>query len=338
MRQKENDAMKKLFYVLLLVVVEIVVSAQNYPYEWEQFTSDAYISAIEGASTKQEAQDMARINLARQIQVKVDEMSQMDKKAVNGLSTILYHSRTNISTDLEINLSKTKDYYNNASKKYYVLVYVEKSSSCTYYENDIKGIINKSDNAILIADNYLDGGFRQKAKAELQQAMQLLDTAEKDFFWLNVFGLNESRIHDYMNSFLEREKNIKQRLSTLGNGPTCYVFCSADIFGDEYYRLGNKVKGELSKSGYGFVDDPVVADFIVHIQAAARRYNEYQGAYYTYVDASVAVDKNESGQRIFEEAISVKGAHTLGFDEAARDGYKQIEAEVIKLLKENVRL
>lgn len=330
--------MKKLFLTALLLLVGVVALAQNYPSEWSQFTSDRYFHDIESGTNKQSVLDLARTNLAHQIQMKVKEVSQIDKQAVNGRSSILYRSSKSFSTDVDMDLVETKSYYNEEQSKFYVLVYIDKTASTTYYENEVKMLISKAENSLTIADNYISTGFKQKAKAELQKALQLFDSAGKPFFWLNVFGFNEYKIQNLLKRVNEKEQAIKQRVSELEYGTTYCVVCEADLFGKRYVKLGNEVKGELAASGCNFVDNPKSADIVIRIQASARKYNEFQGAFFTYIDAALTIDKTATGQRIFEDEISTKGAHTLGYDEAARDGYKQIKKDIVKTLKENIKL
>lgn len=322
----------------LLLFLGIVAYAQNYPSEWVRYTSDGYFHDIESGPNKQSALNMARTNLARQIQIRVKEVSQMDKQAVNGRSSILYRSSTTFSTDVDMNLAETKTHYNTEQGKYYVLLYIDKASSAVYYENEVKMFISKVDNAVTISDNYVSTGFKQKAKSELQKALRLFDDAGKYFFWLNVFGLDEYRIQHYLTEVNGQEQTIKQKLSELEYGTTYCIVCDADLFGKRYVKLANEVKGNLSASGCNFVDVPANADYVIRIKASARKYNEFQGAYFTYIDAAVTIDKNATGQRIFEDEVQEKGAHTLSYDEAARDGYKQITKEITKLLKDNIKL
>lgn len=330
--------MKRFAFLMLLASTLHVVFAQNYPSEWMRYTSDAYFHDIESAPTKQEALDLARNNLARQIHLKVEEVSHIDKQAVNGRSSILYRSSASFSTNVDMSLAETKNYYNEKQGNHYVLVYINKATTCTYYENQVKMLVSKSDNALAIAENYVNSGFKQKAKTELQKTLSMFDDVAKDFFWLNVFGLDEYRIQNYLSQVNNREQTIKQRLSNLEYGTTYCVVCKADLFGKRYIKLGNEVKGELAASGCNFVDNPESADIVIRINASARQYNEFQGAYFTYIDAAVTVDKTATGQRIFEDEISTKGAHTLSYGEAARDGYKQIKKDIVKHIKENIQL
>lgn len=329
--------MKRPLATALLLLAGVVALAQNYPSEWKQFTTDGYFHDIESDANKQSALNMAHTNLARQIQMHVKEKSQMDKQAVNGRSSILYRSSTTLSTDVDMHLAETKTHYDADQGKYYVLLYINKTTSAVYYDNEVKMFISKVNNAVTIADNYVSTGFKQKAKAELQKALGLFDGAGKNFFWLNVFELDEYRIQRYLTQVNEQEQAIKQKLSDLEYGTTYCIVCEADLFGKRFIKLANEVRGNLSASGCNFVDIPSNADYVIRIKASARKYNEFQGAFFTYIDAAVTIDKTATGQRIFEDEVQVKGAHTLSYDEAARDGYKQITKEITKLLKENIK-
>ncbi|MBQ9473835.1 MAG: LPP20 family lipoprotein [Bacteroidales bacterium] len=330
--------MKRFLAAALFLAAFAAASAQNYPQEWRRYTSDTYYHDIESAASKQAALEQARTNLARQIQVRVSEVSSMDKQAVNGRSSVLYSSQKSFSTDVDMSLAATQSHYNEAQGKHYVLVYIDKQAACTYYENEVKMLISSTDNTLGIAGNYIATGFKQKAKAELQKMLRQFDGAAKPFFWLNVFGFDERLLQQYLNKVHDNEQTAKQWLADLEYGTTYCVVCSADMFGKKYAKLANEVKGELASQGCNFVDNPSEADIVISITASARKYNEAFGAFFTYVDAAVSVDKTATGQRIFEDEVSAKGSHTLGYDDAARDGYKQITKEITKLLKENIKL
>lgn len=329
--------MKRIIASVLLIVACGVATAQNYPQEWQRFTSDGYYHDIESAADKQTALDLARSNLAKQIQLRVSDVSQMDKQVVNGRSSVLYTSTKNFSTDVDMSLVEAKSHYNETLRKHYVIVYIDKEAACTYYENEVKMLLTNVGSALATADNYIKTGFKSKAKEELQGALRLFEGAGKPFFWLNVFGLAEYRLQNYLASVREKEQTIKHLLADLEYGTTYCVVCEADLFGQRYTKLANEVKGDLSASGCNFVDDPTAADYVIRITASARKYNEFQGAYFTYIDATLAIDKKATSQRIFEDEVQVKGSHTLGYNEAARDGYKKISKEITQKLKENIK-
>lgn len=241
-----------------------------------------------------------------------------------------------------MDLTQTLSHYNDNVGEYYVIAYINKEEACTYYENEIKMLITNTGNHIAIADNYINTGFKSKAKEELQKSLALFDQAGKPFFWLNVFGLDEGKITQYLNKLNNNEQTVKSKLADLEYGTTYCVICNADNFGKNYQKLQNEIKGELSASGCNFVDDPDQADYVIYIDASSREYNYVSNpggnAYFAYVDASIAIDKKATGQRIFEDEISVKGSHTLNYTEAGRDGFKKISKEISEMLKENIKL
>lgn len=343
--------MKRILAMALLLLAVVSLKAQNYPSEWVRYTSDGYFHDIESGRNSQNLSeskfkndllDLARANLSKQIQVRVEEVSSMDKNVVDGRSSILYTSMRTVSTDVDMQLAEAKSLFDPASEKQYVIVYINKDEACDYYKNDIQMLISNVNNALSIADNYIQTGFKSKAKTELQNTLPLFDGAAKSFFWLNVFSLPEYQLQQLLNQVHQLEQTVKAKLAELEHGTTYCVVCNADIFGKKYVKLQNEVKGELSATGCNFVDNPASADYVIHIDASAREYNtmSYDGgtAYFTRVDASVAIDKNATGQRIFEDEISVKGSHTLSYEEAGRDGYKKVSKEISKLLKDNINL
>lgn len=343
--------MNRIIAIVLLVLIGLTAQSQQYPSEWVRYTSEGYFHDIESGRNSQNLSeskfksdllDMARSNLSKQIQVMVEEVSRMDKRAVDGRSSILYASMRNVSTNVDMQLAETKTQFDPVSEKLYVIAYINKEEACNYYKNDIQMRISNLNNALSIADNYISTGFKAKAKTELENALLQFDGAGKSFFWLNVFGMPEYQLNQLLDQVHRLEQTVKAKLAELEHGITYCVVCTADNFGKNYTKLQNELKGELSKMGCNFVDDQTSADYVIRVEAASREYNQMNtaggSAYFTYVDAAVSIDKNATGQRIFEDEISVKGSHTISFEEAGRDGYKKVSKEISNLLKENIKL
>lgn len=343
--------MKKLLAIVFLLFVGVVSHAQSYPSDWSQYTSDLYFHDIESgindekipeSQFKNNLLEIARANLAKQIQVKVQEVSRMSKNVVNGNADIRYSSLRNLSTDVDMKFSQSKSYFDMASGKNFVIVYINKEEACRYYENELNMLLSQINNSITIADNYITTGFKSKAQTELNDALKFFDKSGDCFFWLNVYGMPDYSLQQYNEQFNKKEQIIKAKLGELEYGTTYCVVCTADNFGKSYLKLKNEVKGDLSASGCNFVDDPDSADYVIYIEASSREYNTVVTgnvtAYFSYVDAAVSIDKVATKQRIFEDEISVKGSHTLSFDEAGRDGYKKIRKEISAMLKENIKL
>ena len=343
--------MKRFLAIASLFFVFITLNAQNYPLEWKQYTSDGYFYAVESSLNEQKIPeerfrndllDIARTNLAKQIEVKVNEVSQMSKDVVNGNANVYYSSQRNLSTNVDMRFAESKNHVDMVTGKQYVIVYINKAVACNYYEKDLKMLMSRINNQIAIADNYVGTGFKSKAKEELQTAITMFDDAYEIFFWLNVFGMPDYQIQQYLEQIHDKEQTVKAKLADLEYGMTYCIICTADNFGKPYPKLKNEIKGDLSASGCSFVDEPDSADYVIYIDASAREYNIMTNAggtaYFTFIDAAIAIDKVATNQRIYEDEISVKGSHTLSYNEAGRDGYKIVRKEISKMLKENIEL
>lgn len=343
--------MNRIIILAFLLLVGFSAKAQSYPMEWSKYANEGYFFDIESGSNTQKMSetrfrndllDLARTNLSKQIQVRVEEVSQLDKTAINGITDIQYASSRRFTTDLNLTLAKTETHTDIVTGKEFVIAYINKQGACQYYEKELKMLLGKANNAIQIADNYERQGFKQKAKAELQQALSELDLAEEFFFWFNIFEISEQQLQNYLDQAHGKEQSLKTKIAELEHSVTYCIVYVADNFGKPYTNLANEVKGCLSVSGCSFTDDPVAADYVIRINASAREYNRANiggsTACFAYVDAVVSIDKTATSQRVFEDEISVKGSHTLGFEEAAREAYKNTGKNIVKLLLENIEL
>lgn len=333
--------MKRIFAMAFLLLAWIATIAQNYPSEWVRYTSDGYFHDIESAQHKQDALDLARSNLAKQIQVRVNEVSKIDKQVVDGRSSVSYNSLKGFSTDVDMKLAQTMSSFDENIGKYYVIAYINKAEACNFYENEIKMLISNIGSHIAIADNYINSGFKTKAKEELQNTLALFGQKDEPLFWLNVFGLDENKMQQYLNEINSSEQTVKSKLADLEYGLRIFLDCKADLFGNSYPTLANTIKGDLSKIGCTFVTSAAEADLVINVTANAREYNAPtmggHTTYFAYIDANLAIDKVVTNQRIYEDALTEKGGHTHNYTEAARVGYKQIAPKIIELINQYIK-
>lgn len=336
--------MKQVLAIIILLFLGISAKTQqNYPSEWVKYISDGYFYDIESSYNKQDALDLARSNLAKQIQVVVKDAGQLDKKVVNGITDIYYTSQTNFITDLVLNRSETQSYYNHTLDKHFVIVYINKNNARTFYENDVKRIISNINNVISTADNYINAGFKSKAKSELDNSSSWFDDAKKALFWLNVLELDENKFHQYVENINQLEQTVKLMSAKLEYGTTYCVVCKADIFGKDYPTLKNEIKGELSTLGCNFVDDPNQADYVIYVDASARKHpvsHTDNTPYYAYIDATITIDKVATKQRIFVDVIQppVKGGSFTSYEDAGHEGYKKAGKEINRIIKDYFKL
>ena len=67
--------------------------------------------------------------------------------------------------------------------------------------------------------------------------------------------------------------SFSTKKEAMGNKITCFVLCTADLFGEPYTKLGKEVKNTLLASGCTITNDSVTADYVIRIEAKAREYS-----------------------------------------------------------------
>ncbi len=330
----------------ILLLAGIATIAQNYPSEWARYASDGYFHDIESAQHKQDALDLARSNLAKQIQVRVKEISKIDKQVVDGRSSISYNSSKGFATDVDMNLAQTLSSYDANIGKYYVIAYINKEEACNFYENEMKMLISNIGSHIAIADNYISAGFKTKAKEELQTTLALFGRKDEPLFWLNVFGLDEYKIQQYLNEVNGNEQTVKSKLAELEHGLRIFLDCKSPMFDGKNYPLTDKLKGELSELGCSFITSASDADYAVYINAYAEivsksPFTSYEGmqtfSYVTREHATVSLTKKATEEVIYTDEMSEKGVGTRDQNKAASTGYEQLYHKIATVLKEKIQ-
>lgn len=143
---------------------------------------------------------------------------------------------------------------------------------------------------------------------------------------------------------LPESKKLKQRHAqmsmSLKNGIYIALQCKADFFGTDYPTLQNAIKGELSPLGCTFTDKPEEADWLIVISAKAREYrSDNYGKYnsfFSYVDAHIAITKQATKQKIYEDELSVKGGDTQNHKNAARAAYKDAAPRLSAIIQQQI--
>lgn len=341
--------MKQAWILFSLLWISLGVNAQQYPPEWVKYTYGGYVYDIQSDSNDRNLSEtdfknyllnIARTNLAKQIQVQVKDVAELNKLSVNGRTAITYSSNTNFSTDVNLKLVETKTAYESASKMGYAIAYIDRDAARNYYKNELTLVYNKINNSIALAENFVSAGFKSKAQAELEASLKLFAQVDEPLFWMNIFGASQSELSEWQEQFNAAEQNIKRMLAELKHGTVIYLSCSADMFGKSYPTLQNELKGMLAADGCSFTDNPTDADWAITITCNAREYSNVRigntNSYFSYVDAQIVIDKVITSQRIYEDEVSVKGGHTFGYSDAARAGYKEIKQQIGKIIKENI--
>ena len=325
------------------------VNAQQYPPEWSKYTSGEYMYDIQSDSNNKDLSEtdfknyllnIARTNLAKQSQVLVQNVARLDKQSVNGKTAITYSTSTNFSTDVNLRLVETKTTYDPQSKVCNVIAYIDRDAVRNYYQNELLLINNKIENSIILAESFLEGGFKSKAISELTSSLQQFTLINEPLLWMNIFGTSQQNITEWTKCFGTKEQTVKRMLADLKHATMIYLSCSADVFGEPYPTLQNKLKGLLASDGCNFTNNPANADWSITITCSSKEYSVVNMGntkfYFSYVYAHVVIDKVITSQRIYEDEVSVKGAHTFNYSEAARAGYKEMSHKMGNIIKENI--
>ena len=342
--------MKKIFCFIFFVVSFLFVFAQNYPSEWKVFTSDKFLYNIVSDDNEENLTEakfleyllnLARINLAKQIEVRIKDYAQFNKQVINGRTSIHYKSSTSFSTDLNIKLLRTSSVYISETQKGYAIAYVDKRIARSFYEKEILNVLQKSDNIITEVNNLVSQGFKIKAKNVLEQNLSLFQQVETPLYWLNVFEIPEAEYAAWQTKISECEQKIKNMIIDLEHATVVYVCCKAQLNGKNFSQIANGLKANLAKSNCSFTNSSENADFIVEIGCIDRNGNSPLlggvRTYFSYIDVSVSITKTATNQCIYQDEISVKGGHVLGYEEAARVAYKNVEKKLSSILIENIK-
>lgn len=339
--------MKACVSILFILWAFFGINAKECPPEWLKYTSGGFFYDIQHDQNnrnlsetdfKNKLLDIARVSLAKQIKVSIRDVADIDKKVINGNSTIKYSSLTSLSTDIDMALVETRTLYDSYSKEGYAIAYIDKEAARYFYINELTRVSNKIKNNLALADSYVESGFKKKAEGELEESQTYFSSVDESLFWLNIFGASQSTISNWQQDFSLIEQTIKQKLAELKHSTRIYLSCEADIFGTPYPKLENEVKGLLAADGCSFVDLPDKADWSIKITCSAEQHNIVKignvNSYFTYVNAHIIIEKTATSQRIYEDEISVKGGHNLGYGQAAKKAYNEIKEQLGKTIKE----
>ncbi len=330
--------------LLFLCIYVMEVIAQNYPTEWDKYTSDGYIFDIQSdynvrnlseTQFKDYLLNIARTNLAKQIQLKITDAATLDKSSVNGNSSILYRSSTEFYTDVNLYLVKTLTTYDASLKYGSVIAYIDRIEAYYYHKHKIEAVLSKAESSYESAGEYIKTGFKSKAREELESLQKELAKNSGSYDWLAILGKNEeAKMLTDRQSRLE--STIKQLLSDLQYGIKIHLKCSSVIFGDNYSELDQKLKGVLAADGCSFVQNREDADWEIILEATSREYNQTNYGnnkfYFAYVDATFSIYKVITSQQIYENNISVKGGHTLGYKNAAMAAYNDLSSKLGEII------
>ena len=218
--------------------------------------------------------------------------------------------------------------------------YVKKATLIRQLEKQITVLLTKAETSLDQIEQLVANG--QKLQARDLATKALPQFAEVDEAQKLLAAVEENADEESLQ--LQETRALQHRLTDiiarLRNGINVFLSVNAYMFGSKYAALKSEIEGELSKMGCTFVSNASQSDWAVFVTASAREYNVYEAGgikqYFCYVDAKITVDKTVTEQRIYENQMSEKGGHTLGYEQAARQAYRDISPRISKIIKEQI--
>lgn len=252
-----------------------------------------------------------------------------------------FSSSTKTTVDMEIPGLQLESWRNPQTGEIVAFAYVKKATLIRKLEKKITVGLTKIETTMDQIDQLVANGQKVQARTLAEKTVpQFLEIDEAQKL---LAAVDENADEESLQ--LQETRTLQHRLTglvaQLKHGINIYLSCSADMFGTNYGALKSEIQGELSKLGCTFVTSAAQSDWAVYVQAPAREYNkaDFGGttSYFTYVDATITIDKTPTGHRIFEDKISEKGGHTINFEQAARDAYKHISPRISAIIKEQIQ-
>ncbi|MBQ4389506.1 MAG: hypothetical protein II824_06005 [Bacteroidales bacterium] len=330
--------MRRLITIITLMAVFVIdTTGQNYPSKWIKFHSDGYIYAIESdmkpSNTSQTSfvnslLDRARLNVAKQVNLSINDHAKLVKQSLNGITNVVYSSSTTYSTEATMRLLRTDSEYQQANGKGFAIAYLDKSEVCGYWSKEAERILREQENGIAKAEKMIAMGYKEQAKPILEQLVAEYGAMDGPLVWLAICSFPENQYHGLLNRYTVNVRKIDSSLLSLGHGITIFLDYHSDLFGEDYPAALSQLSAKLSSAERSFVDNPLDADWIVKINATSREGQSTiigsNTAYFAYVDVSTTVIKGSTAQTVFKDTFSIKEGDTRGMKQAAIAAFQGI--------------
>lgn len=197
--------------------------------------------------------------------------------------------------------------------------------------------VTKVELGLETVSNMVTNGNKNEAKQQLSSINALFTDIEND---QKVMLAIDATLEDEdiaLSEVNELHKQYQQWQNELKNGIAIYLVCQASTLIGNYPTLAKGVKGELNSLGCSFLNDAEGADWVITVSATAREYNAQTWgnitSYVAFVDASLSIQKTATNQIVYEDVVSIKGSHTLNYDEAVRAAYKDLIPQLGEIIK-----
>lgn len=353
----------KHFVIVFLMKVVVLPLCANEPPSWYDlkarhtyYPREVYFSGFvlgeqqPGESLQQAMERIkleAQVEAASSIRMKVEKTltesnrSELEQEigSFNEKVTEHFESFTQIQVDMEIPGLKVEVWKNDAKKEIAAFAYVRKDELTRKLERRILTGTTKAELMLENISRLMNEGRKPEARKVAEEGMRLFDDIEQTQAILlaidnaNVFDLQISEV-------AELKQSMADRLAELQHGIAICLRIKAYCQETPYPSMEKQLQGELNVLGCYFTNDTTEAEWIISVDAKTRDYQHTAfgnaDMYASYMEAQISVLKVNTGQRIYEDFVTVKGTHTLNFEEAAREAYKVGVKKVGTIIKQTI--
>lgn len=276
-------------------------------------------------------------NLISNIQTVSENYSKSIAHGNNEKLQSTFEMQTKAETDAIITGIKVESYYDKKSKQVYAFAYVNKKEVSGYYKTQISMLIQQIEGHIFTADQLKQQTEKIKAEAEYNKTTPLFTKIEYAQILLSALDKNIDEESSQIQKSINLRNKVTQALAALAQGPSLFINCDAQLFNISTNMLENKLKAELAKNNCIFVSDSLQADWLISIEAQAEKYNDIYNTYYSYVNATITLQKRYNNQVVYKNELKEKGGSARDYKDAAEKAYieiaNKISEELIKYIE-----
>ena len=354
--------MRKIFIFLILFLSSVVMAEKVVAPDWmdavsrdilypaEKYYTGFASATIQNGEDKEvvyaRVQQNAQIAAVSSIQVTVEQTIErfMQNAQTHGeaSSADIMTSYAQTHTGLkDIPGLKTKLWENPKTHEVSAFAWIKISDLTNRLMRRIAANTAKLELELKNIETLVSKGDKMQAKNNLTELQTLLDDIEND---QRIMLSIDPSVRDEDLS-MEDTKRLKEHFRTLNadlkNGLNIYLVCTADLFGEPYPALQEELLGTLSPLGITIVDTAEQSDWSIAVTASAREYNATTFGnvtnYSADVHAQIIINKTVTSQRIYENRITVQGAHTHNYEQAARQAYKDISPQISQIIQKQLK-
>lgn len=223
-------------------------------------------------------------------------------------------------------------YSDAKAKTVCAFAYIQKKDLARKLEKQLIAALSKIEIVLDEAKQRTAEGNKGEAKKKLASLEEQYAVVEETQCTMLAVDATLGKEDIAADEYVALRKQVSALYQELNDGYAIFIQCQATLFDANFLALLKGVKGDLSKAGCHFVDEPDMADWVVMINAYTEEYNVATFGnvtnYTVNAMADVTIDRQSTGKRVYEEELVQKGVHTMNDKEAGKEAYKKLITQI----------